>query len=182
MPSLKSQIESLLFVSPKPLSIRQLAKVLGKKDKEITQAAEELRKEYAGDGRGMQIIKSDGKLQMVSSAETSEIVQEFMKDEIGGELSRPSLETLTIIAYRGPITKMDLDRIRGVNCALILRNLLLRGLISAKQDKQKKETYYTVTLDFIRYLGVNDVTELPDYERLHKDDTLERMLAEEKER
>lgn len=95
-----------------------------------------------------------------------------------GELSRPSLETLTIIAYRQPISKMDLDRIRGVNCALILRNLLLHGLIEGKYDKTKDETYYTVTVDFIRFLGISEVSALPDYDRLSHHDSLERVLQE----
>ncbi|MCG2700667.1 SMC-Scp complex subunit ScpB, partial [Candidatus Parcubacteria bacterium] len=97
--------------------------------------------------------------------------------ETTGELSRPSLESLTIIAYRGPVAKIDLDRIRGINCALILRNLLLRGLIEGKYDNKKKETYYSVTFDFIKFLGINNIKELPDYERLNKDDTIDRMLA-----
>jgi segregation and condensation protein B len=73
---------------------------------------------------------------------------------------------------------MDLDRIRGVNCSLILRNLLLRGLIEGKFDKVKNDTYYTVTFDFIRFMGLNDIKELPDYEKLHKDDTIDRMLEQ----
>ena len=119
---------------------------------------------------------------MVSSPENAKLVQGFIKDETTGDLSRPSMETLTIIAYRGPISKIDLDRIRGVNCSLIIRNLLLRGLIEGKVDNKKKETYYSVTFNFIRFLGINDIHELPDYERLNKDDTIDRMLAgEEKE-
>jgi segregation and condensation protein B len=118
---------------------------------------------------------------MVSAPENAQLIQGFIKDETTGELSRPSMETLTIIAYRGPISKLDLDRIRGVNCSLIIRNLLLRGLIEAKPDKKKNETYYNVSFDFIRFLGINDVAELPDFERLSKDDAIDRMLAGEKE-
>ena len=72
---------------------------------------------------------------------------------------------------------MDLDRIRGVNCSLILRNLLMRGLIEAKIDKKIGETYYNVSFDFIRFLGINNIKELPDYDRLSEDDTIERILA-----
>ncbi len=178
MANLKSQIESLLFVSPKPLTIRQLAKILQQKRAIIEKEINELQKEYVSQKRGWQIIRSAGKLQLVSAPENAEIVQKLIKDEVSGELTRPALETLTIIVYRGPIAKADLDRIRGVNCALILRNLLLRGLIEAKEDKQKGQTYYTASLDFIRYLGVGSAAELPGYERLHADDTLARMLAD----
>lgn len=176
MSKLRSKIESLLFISAKPMSVRQLADVTKKKDKEVEEAGNELVEDYKKENRGVQIIKNGKKFQMVSSPENARVVQEFIKDETGGELSRPSLEALTVIAYRGPISKIDLDRIRGVNCALILRNLLLRGLVESRTDSAKKETYYTVTFDFIRFLGINDVRELPDYERLNRDDTIDRML------
>ncbi|MCK4539968.1 SMC-Scp complex subunit ScpB [Candidatus Parcubacteria bacterium] len=175
--SVKPKIESLLFISAKPMSIKQLAELIKKDKKEIENAGEELVEEYKNNKKGIQIIKNGSKLQMVSSSENAKLIQEFIKDETTGELSRPSLEALTIIAYRSPISKIDLDRIRGVNCSLILRNLLLRGLIEAKNDSKKQETYYTVTFDFIRFLGINDVRELPDYEKLSKDDTLDRMLS-----
>ena len=174
---LKSQIESLLFISAKPMTAKQLSDLTKKKKAEVIKAGDALVEESKDTERGTQIIKNASKYQMVSAPENAKLVQEFIKDETTGELSRPSLEALTIIAYRGPISKMDLDRIRGVNCSLIVRNLLLRGLIEAKADKVKKETYYTVTFDFIRFLGINDVKKLPDYERLHKDDSIDRMLG-----
>lgn len=176
---LKSQIESLLFISAKPMSIKQLAEIIKKPAEEIEKAGDELVEDYKTNKRGIQIIKNGSKLQMASLPENAGLVREFIKDETTGELSRPSLETLTIIVYRSPISKIDLDRIRGVNCSLILRNLLLRGLIEAKQDKKKNEIYYSVTFDFIRFLGINNISELPDFEKLSKDDTLERILEGE---
>ncbi|MFH0923613.1 MAG: SMC-Scp complex subunit ScpB [Candidatus Falkowbacteria bacterium] len=174
---IKSKIESLLFISAKPMSVKQLSDLAGESIKEIEQAAVELIEDYKKDKRGVQIIKNNSKYQMVSSPDNAKLIKEFIKDETTGELSRPSLESLTIIAYRGPVAKIDLDRIRGINCALILRNLLLRGLIEGKYDNKKKETYYSVTFDFIKFLGINNIKELPDYERLNKDDTIDRMLA-----
>ena len=177
MSQIKSKIESLLFISAKPMTIKQLSSLLKKKAEEIKKAGDELVEEYKESKRGVQIIKNGSKYQMVSSPENSKVIKEFIEDETTGELSRPSLEALTIIAYRGPISKIDLDRIRGVNCALILRNLLIRGLIESKSDPKKNENYYTVTFDFIRFLGINDVGELPEYKRLHMDDTIDRVLA-----
>jgi len=179
--NIKSKIESLLFISAKPMAIKQLATLFKAKKEEIEKAGNELVFEYKEAKRGVQIIKNGNKFQMVSSPANARVVQEFIKDETTGELSRPSLEALTIVAYRGPISKIDLDRIRGVNCALIIRNLLLRGLVEAKTDKVKKEIYYTVTFDFIRFLGINDIKELPEYERLHKDDTIDRILSDGEE-
>ncbi|MFH1428062.1 MAG: SMC-Scp complex subunit ScpB [Patescibacteria group bacterium] len=174
----KSQIESILFIAAKPIAIKQLAIILKKTEKDIKLAGDELINDYKDKFCGMQIISDGIKFQMVSAPENAKIIGEFIKDEITGELTRPSLETLTIIAYRGPIAKYDLDRIRGVNCALILRNLLLRGLIASKKDK-KKEIYYNISFDFIRYLGINKIKELPNYKKLSEDDTIDRMLNEE---
>ena len=176
MNSVKSKIESLLFISAKPLPIKQLADLLKINVKETRTICDELTQDYKNLSKGIQIIKNGDKYQMVSSQVNAKLIQEFIKDETTGELSRPSLETLTIVAYRGPISKIDIDRIRGINCSLILRNLLLRGLIESKNNKKKNEIYYTVTFDFIRFLGINNITELPDYLRLHQDDTLDKML------
>lgn len=185
---LKSKIESLLFISAKPMSVNQLADLLkadlpagpaGKK--EIIKSASELLADYKNNQAGLQIIKDGAKYQMVSSPANAKVIQDFIKDETTGELSRPSLEALTIIAYRGPVSKIDLDRIRGVNCALILRNLLLRGLIEGKLDKKKNETYYTASFEFVRFLGLNSLEDLPDYGRLHQDETIDRMLQAEGE-
>jgi segregation and condensation protein B len=173
---IQSQIESLLFISAKPMSAKQLADLTKADVLEIKKAGDELVEDYKNNQLGIQIIKNSNSYQMVSSPENAKIIQEFIQDETTGELSRPSLEALTIIAYRGPISKVDLDRIRGVNCSLIIRNLLIRGLIEARHDKTKNENYYNVTMDFIRFLGVNDISELPDYEKLHKDDTIDRVL------
>lgn len=177
MKELKSKIESLLFVSAKAMSVKSLAELITATPKEVEQAGDELVTELKESGRGVQIIKNGSNYQMVSSPANTELIQAFVKDETTGELSRPSLETLTIIAYRSPISKFDIDRIRGVNCGMILRNLLLRGLIEAKDDKTKENTYYSVTFDFIRFLGLNDVKELPNYEKLHADDTIDRVLS-----
>lgn len=177
--SIKSQLETLLLISAKPMTTKQLAELTNASIEEIEITCGELINEYKERKRGIQIIKDESKYQMVSAPENTKLVQQFIKDETTGELTRPSLETLTIIAYRGPISKIDLDRIRGVNCALILRNLLIRGLIELKFDKKKQETYYSPTLDFVRFLGLNSVAELPDYERLHQNETIDKMLAGE---
>jgi segregation and condensation protein B len=177
MDKLKSQLESLLFIAAKPLTSKQLAEWLETKPEKIVSACQELANDYKETGRGIQLTQSGDKFQLVSSPDNAEAVQKFIQEETGGELSRPSLEALTIIAYRGPVSKFELDRIRGVNCSLIVRNLLIRGLIESKDEKG--ETYYNVTLDFLRFLGVGSVQELPDYERLHNEQTINQVLEEE---
>ena len=179
--NLKSGIESLLFIAARPLSVSELAQAMQQNKEKVKEQAEELVQEYKESSRGIRIIKNDYRFQMVTAPENSEVIRGFVRDKTSGELTRPSLETLTIIAYRGPISKMDLERIRGVNCSLILRNLLLRGLVNSEKDKNKEETYYSVTMDFLRFLGVNDIKELPDYDKLSQDDTIDRILEQEEE-
>jgi|WetSurMetagenome_2_1015567.scaffolds.fasta_scaffold00428_10 segregation and condensation protein B len=179
MENLKSKIESLLFISGRPMSSRELADLIKCETKDIESVGDKLIADYKEKNSGTQIVKNGASFQMVTSSENSALIQEFVKDETTGELSRPSLETLTIIAYRGPVSKTDLDRIRGINCSLILRNLLIRGLVDVREDKKKDESYYTVTFDFLRFLGLNEVKELPDYERLSKDDAIDRMLEDD---
>ncbi|MFH0950898.1 MAG: SMC-Scp complex subunit ScpB [bacterium] len=174
MDKLKSQLESLLFISAKPMAVKQLAELLEVEAKQVIEAGESLAEEYKKQDRGVQVIKNGAKYQMVSTPANTKLIQAFIKDETKSELSRPSLEALTIIAYRGPIKKTDLDKIRGINCSLILRNLMLRGLVETIE--QNKETYYNATMDFIRFLGINDLAELPDYQRLHNDETVDKIV------
>jgi len=175
--SLSSKLESLLFVSPKALKVKELAALLSEAPALIEETLVTLGESYKKENRGWQLISNQGAYQLTSAALNAELIRTFLKDETSGELTQPSLEALTIIAYRGPIAKMELERIRGVNCSLIIRNLLLRGLIEEKFDKQKNENYYIVSLDFIRFLGLRQVSELPDYERLSADPTLAQVLA-----
>lgn len=179
--SLKTKIESILFVAVKPLSLRELSNILSLKSLEIEEAMKELMSDYNNEGRGINIIQNGKQYQMLSDPNNAEIVQAFLKDETSGELSQPSLETLSIIAYRAPISKLELERIRGINCSLIIRNLLLRGLITDKFDRQKDEHYYSITNEFIRFLGINDIRELKDYDKLNKMETIQEVMNSELE-
>ncbi len=174
--SLKSQLESLLFVAIKPLALKELVNLTNAKSREVEEALNSLEEEYRNGGRGLSLVKNNNQYQLTTAPDNAALVQEFLKDETSGELSQPSLEALTIIAYRGPIGKLELERIRGVNCSLIIRNLLLRGLIEEKFDKAKEENYYTVTHDFIRFLGLNSVNNLPDYLKLSRSEEANQLI------
>lgn len=176
MSDLASKIESVLFVSTRPLTAKRLAEVVDTDVKKVDSALDELLKRYKEHGGGVMLVKAGKEYQMMSSGENAKIVQEFIREEFTGELTRPSLETLTIVAYRGPVTKPEIEQIRGVNCSLILRNLLIRGLIEEEHDKKLLAIRYRISMDFMRYLGLRDVPELPDYERLRKDTHLEDLL------
>jgi len=179
MEKLKSKIESILLVSSKPMSINKMAEMIGGDKEKISSELSQLSQEYEESGRGVRIIINNNQAQMVSAPANSELVQEYLKDELTGELTKPSLETLTIIAYRQPITKAELEQIRGVNCSLILRNLMIRGLAEAEYNKQRAITEYSATLEFLKYLGINSVRDLPSYEKLNSDENLQKLLNQD---
>ena len=175
---LKSQLESLLFVALKPMSAKELSTFTKAKPAAVEAALEELSVYYQNEQRGLTLVKNNGRYQLSTAVANSGLIKEFLQAESSGELSQPSLEALTIIAYRGPIAKPELDAIRGVNCSLIIRNLLLRGLIEEKFLKEKNEYYYSVSHDFVRCLGLSSIDSLPDYEKL-KNLTLHQPLSED---
>lgn len=175
--NLKSIIESLLFITHRPLSIKEICKITKSSLTNIKQSLNELINEYADKNKGISIIKNEQEFQMVTNPNNGLVVKEFLKQEISGELTPASLETLSIIAYRSPISKQELEQIRGVNCSVILRHLLIKGLV-IEQDKEKQ--VYNVSLDFIRYLGINDLKDLPDYKRLNKEIPLSYLMQQGK--
>ncbi|PIT89284.1 MAG: SMC-Scp complex subunit ScpB, partial [Candidatus Levybacteria bacterium CG10_big_fil_rev_8_21_14_0_10_36_7] len=144
MPSLKSKIESMLLVTNYPLTEKKLLELTQEKDKKkISEAVTELYNDYKQrSDSGIVLVKTDDSVQLVTAPDNAGVVAKFIKDETTGELSRASLETLTIIAYRSPITRAELETIRGVNCSVILRNLSIRGLVESVMDKKKMATTY----------------------------------------
>ncbi|PIZ99261.1 MAG: SMC-Scp complex subunit ScpB [Candidatus Komeilibacteria bacterium CG_4_10_14_0_2_um_filter_37_10] len=176
------QIESLLLIASKPLKISKIKEILQVENTELISASlQDLKDKYNGPDSGLRVIENAGVIQLTTSPDASETIKKYLQDETTGELSRPSLETLTIVAYRQPISKSELEQIRGVNCSLILRNLMIRGLIIAKEDKRKLTTYYYVTVDFLKFMGINNVAELPDYEKLNNNKNLQQLVQSEED-
>lgn len=163
----RAHLESLLFVSAKPFTVKGLAKLLKSEESRVEEWIDELAGEYENAERGVRVVRNGNEVQLLSSPDCREIVEEFLKEEITGELTRPQLETLTIIAYRGPISKPDIEQIRGINCTLILRNLEWRGLIEETDMSTPEIPAYRVSMDFVRYLGLSSVEQLPQYEALN---------------
>ncbi len=173
------QIESLLFISHKPVKVKELSKITQAKPESVEKALKQLFKDYQARQGGIQLIQVADKYQMVTSEENSQLIQKYIKSQVTGELTTPALETLTIIAYRGPVSKAELEIIRGVNCSLIIRNLLMRGLIEAQEDKSRGIVFYQITLEFMKYLGLSSPAELPDYDQLNKNNNLDKLLQGE---
>lgn len=173
---LSSKIESLLFVANRPLTVKRLMEVCEASKDDVVKAIDELAAAYNASGRGVRILRNGNDVQMSTSPDNARLVQDYLKDETTGELTKPSLETLTIIAYRGPIMKAELEQIRGVNCSLILRNLLMRGLAEVQGEAGDPQATFRVTMDFLRFLGVSSVEELPDYDKLRSHENVVRVL------
>ncbi|MDD3711452.1 MAG: SMC-Scp complex subunit ScpB [Patescibacteria group bacterium] len=174
---LKNLLESLFFVSSRPLSLKELVDFSKKDTKEVESAINELMSEYSENDRGLRIIENNKKYQMASAPDNAKLIQDFLQTELSGELTPASLETLTIITYRSPIKKSDLDKIRGINCSLILRNLLIKGLIEEKSSSDNEESEYLPSLEFIKFLGVNSLKDLPDYDKFHNNEDIDKLLG-----
>lgn len=171
-----SILESLLLAAGKPLNYKEINKLLELKDQQLKKILTDLKEKYNQDDSGIHILVNNQKVQFVSNPDNIKVLKEYFNDELSGELTKPSLETLTIIAYRQPISKEELEQIRGVNCAMIIRNLLIRGLIEESSDKGSLSTNYSVTMDFLKYMGIAAVEDLPDYEKLNSDENLQKLL------
>lgn len=167
--SLTSQLESLLFVATRPLSLKKIAGILSSTEDDVTSSIEELSGLYNAE-RGMRIVVNDGQVQMTTSSENAALVSEFLKEELSGELKGAALETLSVIVYRAPISKAEIEHIRGVNCTQSLRNLSLRGLIEERKGEHTGERAYVPTIQFLNHLGIQNTKDLPNYEKLHSVD------------
>jgi segregation and condensation protein B len=175
---LTTTLESVLFAMAKPVPISSLKKSFDVSDELLREAIEDVKRRYNTDASGIHLIDHNDELQFVTNPVSADAVASFLKLETDAELTRPSLETLTIIAYRGPITKPEIEQIRGVNCSLILRNLLIRGLVEETEDASRLQPVYAVSTKFLRHLGVRDLAELPDYGELHGNERIGKLIEE----
>ena len=172
------QLESILFVASKPLSIKQLAKALGRNAGDIEEAIETLKMKFNREESGIHLFIEGDSIRMGTNPDHAETIEIFVKDEVAGELTKAQLETLTVIAYRGPITRPEIEQIRGVNCAVILRNLLMRGLIEEEQDDSQLSVVYRLSHEALSHLGITSASELSEYETLSSHEHIETVINE----
>lgn len=175
--NIKSIVESILFVSGEPLAISKICKITKQKKEEMENILSEMEKEYAQGKRGIGIIRKEDSVQLVSNPENSEFVGDLVKSELQESLGKAALEVLSVIAYRGPIARFGIDEIRGVNSSFILRNLLMRGLVERENNPKDSRGYlYKISFDFMKKLGIADISELPDFEKLSKDERVDLIV------
>lgn len=173
---IKSIVESILFISGEPIKIEKIAKIMKIKKTEVEDVLLILSQEYAKN-RGMMVVRKEDIVQMVTSAENSEYISELVKSEIQENLSKAGLEVLSIVAYRGPISRIHIEAIRGVNCSFTLRALLMRGLLERIDNPADSRAYlYKISFEFLKKLGLESVSKLPDWENLSKDSRIESVI------
>lgn len=168
--TLVRSIEALLFAAGEQLSIEKLAALTQADKHDVVHAIDSLQQTLRG--RGISLLQKDEVVSLGTAPDLGPLVEKFIKEEFFGELSRASLETLTIIAYRNPIGRADIDYIRGVNSSFTIRNLLTRGLIervSVPRATDGRGWNYRPTIAFMKFLGITAYENLPDYEATKKE-------------
>ena len=161
MDKLIIQLESILFLKGEPVSVRWLAKTLDKKEEEINISLEHLSKQL--ENRGVRLVRNGNEVVLATAPESAEILKSIVKSEFDSELSKASLETLSIILYKNAASRAEIDYIRGVNSSFILRNLLIRGLVEREVKRGEDRSYiYKPSLSLLEHLGVKSLEELPD--------------------
>ncbi len=175
---LKSQIESILFLSGEAVKISRIAKITGSTKPEVENALLLLEGDYSNGKRGIVILKKEEEVQMATSSENASILEQLVKSEIQENLSRAGLEVLAIVAYRGPISRLEIEAIRGVNCSFTLRSLLMRGLLERVENPKDGRGYlYKISFDFLKKMGLERIEQLPDFETLSKDERVDSIIG-----
>jgi len=164
---LESKIEGLLFYKNEELKIDKLASLLDVSVEQINEALAKL--ENSLSSRGIVLIRKNDSVILGVNSELSPIIETIRKDEISKELTKASLETLSIILYKNNVSRSEIDYIRGVNSSFILRNLLVRGLIEKIVDpKDTRRMLYRPSLDALSFMGITSINKLPNYEEIQK--------------
>jgi segregation and condensation protein B len=160
--NLESKIESILFFKNEPVSIKELVKILSVNKDEIEESVSRLQDLYKE--RGLVVVSNGEEISFGTDAQASDLIEGLQKEELSRELGRAGLETLAIILYKGPISRREIDYIRGFNSGFILRTLLVRGLIERTESISGERSYsYKATLKLLEYLGLTRLEDLPDY-------------------
>lgn len=175
--NLKSIIESILLVAGKPVSIKEISKSASAMITEVQKEIASLISDYQD--RGIKIIKKGDFYSMVTAPENAEYVSRFLNEELRHDLSEAALETLSIITYSQPITRMEIEEIRGVSSDHLIRNLMVRGLIQevGRKDSPGRPILYGTTVEFLQYFGLTSEEELP---KLNKEELFKNNDAAKK--
>ncbi len=155
-----------------------MAEILDKPEKQINEALEDLDKNL--ENRGIRLVKKDNEVILSTASEASAICEKVSKEEFNRDIGKAGLEILATVVYRGPVSRANIDYIRGVNSSFSLRNLLIRGLVERKTNPKDSRSYlYSPSFKFLQFLGITDIKKLPEYENFGK--LVEQFMENSKE-
>lgn len=160
----KGIIEGILFAAGDPIAVRELGEIIGIDQRQLKRIIKEMMLEYEKDYRGIYIVEFNDKIQLSTKAEYSQYIKRLIKFETRQNLSQAALETLAIVAYKQPITKSDIDEIRGVRSDRAVATLLERNLIkeAGRLEATGRPILYSTTDEFLKYFGFKNIEELPE--------------------
>jgi segregation and condensation protein B len=163
--NLDAQIEAILFYEAEPIAVKKLAELLSVREETILEALGVLTEKL--NGRGLTLVRKDDAVMLGTAPEAGQLIENLRKEELAKDLGKAALETLSVILYRGPISRPDIDYIRGVNSSFILRNLLVRGLVEREAKPNDARLYlYKPSFELLSYLGISRLEDLPEYEAM----------------
>lgn len=171
------KLEALLFVAPEPVTTAQLATALDVAPSVVERSLNELEASLAR--RGLRLQRNAGRFQLTTAPEFAELIERFLGLEATTHLSRAALETLAIVAYQQPVTRPQIDAIRGVNSDSMMKSLLTKGLIleSGRADGPGRPILYSTTPEFLQHFGLNSILEMPSLARPEEEEeTHDEML------
>lgn len=159
--SLAAQVEALLFVASEPVTTGQLAAALETTSAEVERAMQDLDASFLT--RGLRLQRFGGRVQLTTAPDAAGVIERFLGLEATTHLSRAALETLAIIAYQQPVTRPQVDSVRGVNSDGVMKSLLGKGLIQegGRAEGPGRPILYSTTTEFLQYFGLNSLDELP---------------------
>jgi len=162
---LEQQIEAVLFWKGEAVTLAWLAKAVGASAEDAAAALGRL--EASLGNRGIRVVRFEDEVALTTAPKASELIEKLTRDELSRDLGKAGLETLSIILYRGPISRRDIDYIRGVNSQFVVRNLLVRGLIEKISNPNDERSFlYKPTLELLSHLGVEKLELLPEFEKV----------------
>jgi segregation and condensation protein B len=159
--SIGAQLTAVLFVASRPVTPTELAAATNIPVEDVEHELELLMTQTSGNGIRLSMLSD--KYQLVTAPAAAQAVRNFLQEETTSDLSKPALEALAIIAYRGPLTKAEIDSVRGVASDAMIRNLLARGLImeAGKSSEAGRPTLYAISHGFLQHFGLTSPSELP---------------------
>ncbi len=176
--NLESKIEAILFWKGEPISRKKLSEILKVEEVEINDGLEKLKENLKT--RGIVLLEKDSEIMLGTAPELSKLFEDLQKEELNKELSKASLETLSIVLYKNGVSRAEIDYIRGVNSSFTLRALSIRGLVEKIADPKDNRRYiYKPSFELLSYMGVKSVEELPDYSEVSNSINLAAKSLEE---